>query len=236
VALMPLLIAQAVYAKSRALALPEPPGDRTGVVGDGPPLRILILGDSSAAGVGVDAQEDALLGQVIRRLAGRAEVTFELIAKTGAKTGQVLEWLDTLPRKQYDVVVTALGVNDVTKGVSLRRWLRQQDALMDRLATDFGARRVIVSGLPHISEFPLLPQPLRWVLGRQAARFDRNLETLVTSRADCIHIPADMTLDPSNMSRDGFHPGPPVYAAWADKVVAVILSEPGLLDPASDRA
>ena len=234
--LSPLLLVQAAYVRSRALALPEPPGGRAGVVGQGAPLRVLILGDSSAAGVGVEAQDDALLGQITHRLAGHATVTFELVAQTGAKTGDVLAWLDELPSQDYDVVITALGVNDVTKLVPLRRWLQQQETLMGRLVNDFGARCVIVSGVPNLSEFPVLPNPLRWLLGRRAVWLDHYLAPLVDRQPHCIHVPADMTLTASNMARDGFHPGPIVYAAWAEMVVAAILQDPALLDPVAVNA
>ncbi|MEJ6403727.1 SGNH/GDSL hydrolase family protein [Yoonia sp. 2307UL14-13] len=236
VGLFPVLAAQAVYAKSRALALPEPPGERSGQVGDGPPLRILILGDSSAAGVGVEMQDQALLGHVTRGLSPVASVSFELIAKTGARTGDVLEWLPDVPDGPYDVVVTALGVNDVTKAVPLRRWLHQQETLITRLRQDFGARRIVVSGLPPVSQFPLLPQPLRWTVGRRAEMFDRALVGLVSSHDDCVYLKADMELDHSNMSPDGFHPGPEVYARWAEKVVAAVMADPPLLDPVEGRA
>ncbi len=236
VGLFPVLAAQVVYARARALQLPEPPGDRSGQVGEGPPLRILILGDSSAAGVGVEMQDQALLGQVTRGLAHIASVSFELVAKTGARTGDVLEWLPDMPKRPYDVVVTALGVNDVTKGVPLRRWLQQQDRLISALHDDFGARRVVVSGLPPVSQFPLLPQPLRWTVGRRATMFDRALVDLVGARDGCVYLEADMTLDRSNMSRDGFHPGPKVYARWAEKVVGAVMADPSLLDPVEGRA
>lgn len=236
VGLFPVLAAQVVYARARAMQLPEPPGERSGCVGEGPPLRILILGDSSAAGVGVDMQEQALLGQVTRRLSQRAQVSFELVARTGARTGDVLAWLPDMPPGPYDVVVTALGVNDVTKGVPLGRWLFQQETLITRLQNEFGARRVVVSGLPPVSQFPLLPQPLRWTVGRRAEMFDRALFNLLQDHPDCIYLKADVTLDHNNMSPDGFHPGPAVYARWADKVIGAVMQDPPLLDPGKGRA
>ncbi|EEX09439.1 hypothetical protein SL1157_1477 [Ruegeria lacuscaerulensis ITI-1157] len=50
--LLPLLAAQALMVRQRALRLPEPSGPREGRQGRGPRLRLLIVGDSSAAGVG----------------------------------------------------------------------------------------------------------------------------------------------------------------------------------------
>lgn len=227
---MPVLLAQALYLRRTVLRLPEPPGPRNGTLGAGPPLRLLILGDSSAAGVGVTHQDEALRGQLVALLAPHATVEFKVLAVTGARTGDVLQWLDALPSVEFDVVVVALGVNDVTKGVSLRRWLRQQARLLDRLVQDFGAQYVAVSGLPPMRDFPLLPQPLRWVLGRQAERFDRALHRMVQKRVDSSLITIDLRLGAHNMSRDGFHPGPDVYAAWAEAVAGQILARPGLLD------
>ncbi|KQI71212.1 hypothetical protein AN191_14355 [Loktanella sp. 5RATIMAR09] len=230
VLLLPVLLGQAVLVRKRAISLPEPPGDRTGTIGQGPPLRLLILGDSSAAGVGVQHQGDALLGQLTAHLSTHATVTYHLHAVTGAKTSDVLAWLDTLQEGQYDVVVTALGVNDVTKAVSLGRWRRQQSGLFDRLAAQFGARKIVVSGLPPMDQFPLLPHPLRWVLGHQAARFDRHLEAIVAVRPTCVMARIDLGLDETNMSKDGFHPGPAVYAAWAEAIARIILADRELLD------
>ena len=227
---MPVLLAQALYLRRTVLRLPEPPGPRNGTLGAGPPLRLLILGDSSAAGVGVTHQDEALRGQLVALLAPHATVEFKVLAVTGARTGDVLQWLDALPSVEFDVVVVALGGNDVTKGVSLRRWLRQQARLLDRLVQDFGAQYVAVSGLPPMRDFPLLPQPLRWVLGRQAERFDRALHRMVQKRVDSSLITIDLRLGAHNMSRDGFHPGPDVYAAWAEAVAGQILARPGLLD------
>jgi lysophospholipase L1-like esterase len=231
--LMPVLLGQAVYLRRSVITLPEPSGARSGVLGDGAPLRLLVIGDSSAVGVGVETQADALTGQVTTQLAGEGAIAFDLVAKVGAKTSDVLTWLDDLPQDRYDVVVTALGVNDVTKGVSLRRWLRLQRQLLDRLQTNFGAELILVSGLPPMHQFPLLPHPLRWVLGRQAVRFDRNLRDLVAQRADCVFVTVDLGLDDTNMAGDGFHPGPVVYAAWAKEVVQHIRSHPHLLDGAN---
>lgn len=232
VLLLPVLLAQAIYVRAHHIELPEPSGARKGETGKGPPLRLLIIGDSSAAGVGVSRQGDALLGQLVARLKGRVTVDYELIAKTGAKTADVLDWVKAMPDARYDVVVTALGVNDVTKAVPLRRWVRQQAALFDLLSARFACKRIIVSGLPPVGQFPLLPQPLRWVLGQRAVRFDRRIHALTAERPGCAALTFNMVLDASNMSVDGFHPGPVVYAAWAEAVLQEIARHPELLDGA----
>lgn len=214
VALAPLLIVQGRRAKRETLRLPEPPGERVGSGGTAPPLRLLILGDSAGAGVGAEHQDEALLGQTVRRLARRRRIDWRLQARTGARTLDVLDMLDALAPARFDVAITTMGVNDVTGGVTLPAWRRRQTTLRRRLREEFGVERQIACGLPPVRGFPALPQPLRWVLGRRALRFSEALERDVASEPDVSFVSLEFTDDVSLMARDGFHPGPGVYERW----------------------
>ncbi|MDA9318629.1 SGNH/GDSL hydrolase family protein, partial [Octadecabacter sp.] len=55
-AFYPVLVTQGPFIKFRTPRLQEPKGARMGVIGQGPDLRLLIVGDSSAAGGGVATQ------------------------------------------------------------------------------------------------------------------------------------------------------------------------------------
>ncbi|MBO6602867.1 SGNH/GDSL hydrolase family protein [Rhodophyticola porphyridii] len=227
VALFPLLAGQAIWTRKKALNLPEPDGPRRAQVGQGPVLRILIAGDSSAAGVGVATQDQALSGQLAAALSREYQVHWHLIAKTGATTQDTLDRLarqDPAPRP-FDIAIVALGVNDVTKLVPLRRWLARQAALVDLLETRFGARLIYLSGLPPVRYFPLLPQPLRWVLGRRAERFDVHIRRLASADMRTRYIPLSFEMDAALMAPDGFHPGPDVYAKWAEIVAGHIRAD-----------
>ena len=89
-ALSPILIAQALGVRRMAQSLPEAAGPRSGQLGAGPPLRLRIIGDSSAAGVGVRTQSDALAGQVAHNLAGHFSCHWAVDAYTGATTRSTL--------------------------------------------------------------------------------------------------------------------------------------------------
>lgn len=224
-ALSPLLLAQGLSVRANAVRLPEAAGPRTGRLGSGPKLSLLILGDSSAAGVGVDHQNDALAGQLAVLLANHFTLDWQLVAKTGATTRTALQWLETHPAAPIDIVVTALGVNDVTHAVPYPLWLRQQNRMFARINTLFAPRRVYVSGMPPLGDFPILPQPLRWSLGTQARRFDAGLARLTEMSARLSHIPFNSPLVPSQMAQDGFHPGPEIYTLWAKEMASRILSD-----------
>lgn len=222
IALGPVLLAQGLAARRRIPRLPEPPGAREGRIGRGDKLRLLVTGDSAAAGVGAAHQDEALLGPLIRELARDFELHYRLEATTGATTASTLEALGRLADFRCDVVVTSLGVNDVTSGTRRSVWRRRQRALVDFLHASLGAKLVVLSGLPPMHGFPALPQPLRWYLGRRATQFDSDLDNHVCDGPDTAYVNLRFTQDAGLMAADGFHPGPEIYVEWARRVAAAI--------------
>lgn len=215
-ALAPLLIAQARHVRRTALIMPEPEGARSGGTG---PQRLLILGDSSAAGVGAPHQHAGLSGCLAQQLG--AAVAWQLEAKTGATTASSLVHLDRLQGARFDMALIVLGVNDVTHMVTLRRLLGQRRALYQRLQQGYGVRRIVVSGLPPMGQFPLLPQPLRWVLGQHSARFDAALNAQA-QRLGHRYVRHHIRFDPAYMAVDGFHPAPRAYRLWAEMLAPAL--------------
>lgn len=234
--LSPLLLGQAVRVRRRAPVLPEAAGERRGLVqppsgpvdGGTRPLRLLVVGDSSAAGVGVATQDRALAAPLARALAvalGRP-VAWQLVARSGVTTQGALALLDEQAPAGVgpaDVAVAVLGVNDVVAQVPVSRALAQRAALADWLTARAGVRQVVFAPLPPMHRFPLLPQPLRWVLGRDALRHDQALARWAAGRPDCSHLAIDYTLGPESMADDGFHPGEPVYRACAEALARHIV-------------
>ena len=215
IALAPILLVQALQVRNRALILPEAAGPRQASLGQGPDLRLLVLGDSAAAGVGADHQSQALSGQLAAELAGRFTIHWALNAATGATTRAATNTLMSEVTGQFDVAVISLGVNDLTHGVFLRNWQRQLHRLFSVLTDQHGVKLILMSGLPPMGNFPLLPQPLRWVMGRQSRRFDAALASLTAAHPRAVHVPLDLPFDASMMAADGFHPSPPAYHHWA---------------------
>jgi lysophospholipase L1-like esterase len=220
--LLPLLLVQCVIVRMRALSLPEATGPRRGCLGQGPLLRVLMVGDSSAAGVGTDTQDRALVGHVTKNLAKDHRVEWVLFAKTGDTTASTLARLRQLPLADFDLAIVVLGVNDATRFVNLRKWTGLQQTLARRLRTEYGAQQVFFSALPPLGQFPLLPQPLAWVLGAHAIRLDDALNKRCASDPALHYVPMELDMDISAMAPDGYHPGPKVYAAWGNTMADFI--------------
>jgi lysophospholipase L1-like esterase len=221
-ALAPVLLFQGLNARRGALKLPEPAGERTGECGQGKSLRLLILGDSAAAGVGAAHQHAALSGQIAQELSEHFHVRWRLFARTGETTRSTLNRIQRLSSKKFDIAVTSLGVNDVTSGARVKRWLSLQSELRTRLRTDLGIQRIVVSSLPMMDRFPALPQPLRWHLGARARLFNQRLAEDLAVESDCTFLRIDAIENFDLMAEDGFHPGPKAYSIWGSLAADVI--------------
>ncbi len=241
VAFGPLLMAQARRLRRAALELPEPRGPRRGAVGQGETaLRLLVCGDSSAAGVGARTQRDALarpLAQILaRRLGGT--VRWQLVAQSGLTSEGVLQKLKHERPQPADVAVIVVGVNDITKEVPLAFALWQRQQLADWLHVHAGVKQIVFPALPEMELFPALPRPLAWYAGQAARRNNRAQERWAAPLQGVSHLAMDGVAHPSLFCEDGFHPAPALYARVADRLadqIAALTAATAAPQPTSER-
>lgn len=210
----PLFYTQGFYVRRVMPKLPEANGSREGTEGQGTPLSLLILGDSAAAGVGVERQQQALAGTMVNQLSKDYNVNWKLIATSGHTSSQLIEQLQNHEAERFDSVVISVGVNDVNAMISSKRWLANLATLTELLQNKFHAQHILFSSLPPMHRFPALPQPLRWWLGERAKHFNRLLAQFTNNRAGCTFGEIPYTPAKDLIAADGFHPGAKAYALW----------------------
>ncbi|AUC07769.1 SGNH/GDSL hydrolase family protein [Acinetobacter lwoffii] len=225
IALIPALVIQGNRVKKNTLKLPEPQGKREGRTGTGKKLSLLILGDSAAAGVGVDHQDDALLGAILHKLKNDFEIDWKLQAKTGDTSSKVIRALDQIEVQHYDVIVTSVGVNDVTKLIPAEVWIQKQEQLYSKIQQKFSPKLIIAAGVPPMNMFPALPDPLAWLFGQYAKQMNQQLENFVNQQVNMQWIEYDIEKYRAmnlQMAADGFHPSKEVYTLWGQEVASKI--------------
>lgn len=225
VLLAPVLLGQGLYVRRVTPRLPEPEGLRFGTLGTGPKMKILILGDSAAAGVGAGTQKNALSGRLITALGSSHEVSWKLVAQTGNASSQVLARLRSLPNEVFDTVVVSVGVNDVTSQTGDKKWLHNLKSIIELLKTKFHAKHIILSGLPPMHLFPALPQPLRWWLGLRAKKLSNIMENIARNDKRCTFLSVPFPFEKNLIAEDGFHPGEPAYRLWGEELAKLIRTE-----------
>lgn len=217
--LLPVVAAQGLWVRSRTDALPAASGPTTGTVGDpaGQSVRVAVVGESTAAGCGVDAHAAGFAGSLAREVHARTgrPVEWEAVGRDGATIRRIRHRLVPRLGTGLSVAVLLAGVNDVLTGRSATDWGDDLGAVLDDLGSR--AERTVVAGVPPFTAFPSLPALLGRYLAERAGRID------AASRRICAGRPAVTWIDsgailpagPGFFSTDRFHPSAAGYRRWA---------------------
>jgi lysophospholipase L1-like esterase len=218
--LAPVLVGQGRRVRRTTPRLPEAAGPRAGeIAGRGAPVRLLVLGESTAAGVGAADHQAGLAGQVAGTLAAETgrPVRWRVLGRNGATAATTRETL-LAPAEgvEADVAVVALGVNDTLHLRSPGRWTSDLRALIALVRERCGGVPVILAGVPPMGIFPGLPQPLRGVLGLRATVLDRAAARLAAEMDAVLHVSVPLPAGGVDdfFCGDRFHPSPHGYAQW----------------------
>ncbi|MDJ0656393.1 MAG: SGNH/GDSL hydrolase family protein [Xanthomonadales bacterium] len=212
--LFPFVLPQALYVRRTAPRSPGAGGPNEGRAGSGQSLSVLIVGDSLAAGVGAATLDQALAGHSGTALARRLgrHVRWKAVGRSGASSHDIAADLMASVRDEpFDIVVISAGVNDVTSLRSQRRWLEGLRSLHQNVSRNWPEARVALVGLPPMEIFPLLPQPLRALMGMRARSFDQAAKRFIDQRDHWVHVDIDFAPGPGLFSEDGFHPSEASY-------------------------
>lgn len=232
--LYPLLLWQGKRTRARTPRLPEANGPPQGLVpaaGQGAVMRLLAIGESPVAGVGVGTQEQAITGQFALALAHHfgVDVAWHAVGKNGADLAQALQCLiPVLPPYSagapLDIALVAFGVNDSTSFRSSNRYRQELETLLALLQQRCQPRHILLSGVPPLQLSPALPEPLRTVLGLKAAALDQVARQVAKQRSGVVYAALPRhNGDPGLLAGDGYHPSEQGTALWAAQLLKVFL-------------
>lgn len=135
----PFLYLQSKYVRRKIGRLPDAAGatsGRFGAIADS--AKLLVIGESTAAGVGARTHETALAGQFARFLSGKINKSVEwlVIGKSGITASETIdELVPRIPNEKFDYVLVALCGNEVLKLRSPRAFRRDMLRLLNILQT-----------------------------------------------------------------------------------------------------
>jgi lysophospholipase L1-like esterase len=204
-------------------ALPEASGPTSGTVAGDPtrPLvRLAVLGESTAAGVGVETHEEGFAGSLARELTDRTgrPVAWEVVGQDAATARRIRHRL--LPRlgRDLNVAVLLAGVNDVVGQRTPDEWGDDLGAIVDGLVDR--AEQVAVAGLPPFAAIPSLPTDLGRALSDAADILDEVSQRVCDEqpRATFVSSKTIVAGGPEFFALDGYHPSATGYRVWAQAV------------------
>ena len=220
--LLPIAAVQGRWMRSTIKLASPAAGPTSGTVGDPsrPPVRIAVVGESTAAGCGVDTHDNGFPGWLAHELAARTRrpVTWEVVGQFGATARRIRYRL--LPRlgENLNVAVLLAGANDVLTRRTPGQWRDDLAAIVEDLADR--AEQVAVAGIPPFAAFPSLPTTLGRYLAQRAGALDAVSQQVCAKqrRATWISSTDILPIGPDFFAQDRFHPSAAGYRRWAQAV------------------
>lgn len=223
---LPVYIWQGLGVRRRSVRLEPPKGPAvTELKGKGKLLRVLVLGDSSAAGVGVSDFRECFSGRLpflLSEKSGRP-ITVRVSGNNSATSGQIRDFVvPNLEPAPYDYISLNIGTNDAKNFHSGRRFCKEFGSLLYALHARFPDTTIIWSGVIDLEKVPALPHPLNRILGIRSRVITKNGRILCAERNALAPI-SKWEVIPENFSQDGFHAGSVGYQKWAEELADYIL-------------
>lgn len=218
----PLLYLQGRYTRRKIGLLPPAAGATSGISGDGNgSSELLVIGESTVAGLGARTHNTALAGQFASQLSKRIgiPVRWTAIGKNGVTAKRTIsELLPRVPAKKFDYILIGLGGNDVIKLSSPRKWRRTMTELIRLLREQSPDSIIFITNCAAVNQSPVLPQPIRSLLWELSKMHNANAIEFAGAmdRVFYYHQP---TAVPKGFFADGIHPSEFGYAVWSESMM-----------------
>ena len=222
-----LLAGEMLAAKARRYAKPTMGLALRTTMGrlSAPSLRLVLLGDSAAIGVGVEWLSETVGGQLARLLAegtadtGERHVLLSSVGVAGSRSADLATQVArALLGDRPDVAVVLIGAHDATS-------LRSPDEAAELLGQAVrrlreSGVRVVVGTCPDLGALRAIAPPLRQVAGMLGRRMAKAQARAVEAAGGAVVDLAGETgavfrADAGTFCYDGFHPSADGYRVWA---------------------
>jgi lysophospholipase L1-like esterase len=190
---------------------------------DGRPLRLVLMGDSSAAGVGCETSAQTPGALLAQELVDRGfRVHLDVVAVSGARSMDLATQVARALLSPTDIAVICIGANDVTHFIAADVAAPLLGSAVLRLRAAGVA--VLVATCPDLGAVRPVPQPMRRVGHHLCRRMSRLQAREVTLAGG---VPVDIGRALGRAFRQGqdlfcpdrFHPSPLGYRALVDALV-----------------
>jgi lysophospholipase L1-like esterase len=230
-----LLAGEAIAARARRYAKPTMGLALRTSMGPSaaPALRLVLLGDSAAIGVGVEWLSETVGGQLARLLAegtpetGQRHVLLSSVGVAGSRSADLATQVArALLGDRPDVAVVLIGAQDATGLGSAEESAAHLGDAVRRLRE--AGVQVVVGTCPDLGAVRSIAPPLRQVTGWVGRRVARAQAAAVAAAGGVVVNLADETgavfrADASTLCYDGFHPSADGYRVWAHALYPAVL-------------
>ena len=219
----PFLFLLGRHTRRKVGLLPDAAGAKSGLVGEGgTPVTLLVIGESTVAGLGARSHAYGLAGRFAEQLGARIQkpVKWSVIGRNGVTAKRTIdELVPLMPDEKFDYILVGLGGNDVMKLSSPRKWRRDMTRLLAILREKNQDAAIFVTNCPMIKYSPAIPHPIKFLLWELSKLHDANIKEFSAGldRVFYYHQPKDIRLE--GFFADGIHPSEQGYADWSEAMM-----------------
>lgn len=196
-------------------------------LGKGTALSYAVIGDSTAIGLGADYQ-DGIAYKSAEFLAKNHAVKLTNLGKSGATAKQVLErQLEAASNLKADIVLVAVGANDVTHLSRLSTVKKSFVSIIDRLKQNNPGVKIILTGAPAMGSVPRFPPIIKFLARFRTRQVNNVIQQIAdqkgTTRLEIAETTEPVFLkQPQLFSSDKFHPNADGYAIWTAIIIKAL--------------
>lgn len=231
--LLPIMYFQGKKIKKTVPRLPEAEGIKgVALVSSNKTLRLLTIGESTIAGVGVKTHKEGFTGFLANELAAslQTNVDWKVYAKSGYTAKKVNDHIvDLITEESIDLIVIGLGGNDAFELNSPKKWNRDIRELIKSIKSKFKDVPIVFTNMPPIKEFPAFTTIIKFTIGNLVDILGEELNGIVKD-FDQVYYYAlkpssedyikrfNLKIEPSEFFVDGVHPSKRTYHIWAKDI------------------
>ncbi len=233
--LLPWMYYQGKQIRANVPALPEAKGVQGQCTSNGKnekTLRIISIGESTIAGVGVQTHEEGFTGTFAKELSDvlGATILWKVYARSGYTAERVeRKLIPKISENQADLIVIGLGGNDAFTLNRPWKWKAEIHSLIKSMKAKFPEARIVFCNMPPIKEFPAFTLLIKFTVGNLVEILGEELRKVVSEYEDVIYVGETITLrgwidkfhlrvDREAFFSDGVHPSKLTYQTWARDV------------------
>lgn len=221
--MLPVYVGQGIAVRlkiERLLPHDLPVTGTAGADHAGEPMRLLVIGDSTVASVGMEVIEDTFARNIAEAAAARHRrpVHWRAAGANSATSGQLRDFVvPHVEGRDFTHVFLSVGINDMKNFHLVSQFKKTFGTLLYVLRTRYPSASIVWTPIPDMRDCPALPKLLAEVLNARADLINAMGVRLCHERR-AIATDKLQRVDASCFARDGFHPNGKGYRVWAEHV------------------
>jgi lysophospholipase L1-like esterase len=236
--LLPLIYYQGKKIRVNVPKLPEAKGAEGSVNSykNQGTIRLVTLGESTIAGVGVQTHEEGFTRTLAEELSNlfHSNVDWQVYARSGYTAKNISEKLVPKIKEQHiDIIAIGIGGNDAFKLNSPTKWRKAIRSLIENLRLKYPNTIIVFCNMPPIKEFPAFTSLIKATIGNLVEVLGEELKKVVVEYDHVYYFGEVITLKDwikrlnidvkkEEFFSDGVHPSKLTYQTWAKDIALKI--------------